>query len=96
MLHQPGYAKFGSPKVFDLIERGDSHFSRYSQPKRENVHTLATALERVLNDMAAHYDPEALKVDEDTCLGIGGRKQIATLTFLDGFRWVPGFEPAEV
>jgi hypothetical protein len=47
----------------------------------------------VRNDILAHYNPEALAIDEPSCRGVGGRVQIGTVTFGEGFRWVPGFEP---
>ena len=82
---------FGSIKVLDLVNAGDPRFSNYSQPPRQNLRTLAEGIERVRNDIKAHYDPKALEVD-NSCRGIGGRVQIATVTALDGFRWVSGFE----
>jgi hypothetical protein len=85
---------FGSPKVFDLIDAEDDRFLRYAKPRRNSVVTLSSAIERARNDVLAHYDREALKVDPDTCRTIGGRVQIATVTYSEGFRWVPGFESA--
>lgn len=94
-LHPPGFhGPFGSKAVFDLIESKDSRFAQYSEPERRNVSTLAGAVQRSINDVMAHCDPEALLVDEDKCRGIGGRIQIAQITFRDGFRWLPGYEPA--
>ncbi len=96
VLHQPGQnPKFGSEEIFNLIDRQDSYFSKYAEPKRESVRTIEQATERALADIRAHYDPEALKVDKKTCDGIGGRIQIAAITFRDGFKWIPGYEAAQ-
>jgi hypothetical protein len=93
-LHPPEFdVPFGSGRVFEFIEREDARFARYSRPKRGDIRSLSAAIDRAKNDVLAHCDPEALKIDEETCRGIGGRVQIATVTFSEGFRWVPGFEP---
>jgi hypothetical protein len=94
-VHPPEFnaPPFGSEAVFDLISKGDSRFSQYSEPKRKNVFTLSEAISRAEKDIRAHCDLEALKLDPDRCRGIGGRVQIATVTFTHGFRWVRGFEP---
>jgi len=91
--YPPGFSfPFGSVKIFDLINSGDPRFAQYSQPPRKGLTTLSAGIDRVRQDVLAHYDPQALGVDEVTCRGIGGRVQIATVTIADGFRWVPGFE----
>jgi hypothetical protein len=96
VLHQPGQnPKFGSLEIFNLIDRQNSYFSKYSEPRRENVRTVPQAVDRALADIQAHCDPEALKADEKTCKTIGGRIQIATITFSGGFKWVSGYEPAQ-
>ena len=93
-LHPPGFnAPHGSGKIFELIDNGDPRFAKYRNPRRDSVVTLSAAIERALNDIHAHCDPEALQIDKETCQGIGGRIQIATITPADGFKWVPGFEP---
>ena len=55
--------------------------------------TLPHAVEIARNAVAAQCDPEALQIDPQ-CAGMGGRVHICTLTFKEGFRWVPGFEPS--
>lgn len=93
-LHPPGFnAPFGSKRIFELVDLGEGHFSKYTIPKRDAVRALSDAIERAKNDILAHCDPEALNVDNETCRGIGGRVQIATITRSAGFAWVPGFEP---
>jgi hypothetical protein len=95
VTHQPGYnPKFGSRTVLELIDKDNSYFSKYAEPKRETIRTIRLAIDRALADVHAHCDPEALNVEENTCRGIGGRIQIATITFTDGFKWVPEYEPA--
>jgi hypothetical protein len=92
--YPPGFSfPFGSLKIFELLNTGDPQFSSYSRPPRYGVSTLAQGIERVRNDIMAHYDPQALEIDRETCQGIGGRIQIATITLTNGFQWVPGFEP---
>ena len=58
------------------------------------LETLQQGIDRVHKDILLHYDPEARELDEKACSHIGGRVQIATVTFAEGFKWVPGFEPA--
>jgi hypothetical protein len=85
---------FGFQEVLDLVNSGDARFSKYSLPPRIGLTTIAQGVERVRNDILAHYDPEAHTLNETIRWAIGGRVQIATITLADGFRWVPGFEPA--
>jgi|ERR1017187_150748 hypothetical protein len=84
---------WGSIKLFDLLNEGDQRLAKFAQPSRVGLNTLRDGIERVRKDILMHYDPEARKLDEAVCLGIGGLVQIATVTFADGFRWVSGFEP---
>lgn len=92
--HPPGFnPPFGSPKIMELVNSEDPRFLQYATPKRERVSTLLAGIERTRKDVLAHYDPEALKVDEEGCWRIGGRVQIATITKSKGFEWVEGFEP---
>lgn len=95
-LHPPGFnhGPFGSGRIFELLDNEDPRFGRLAKPKRKGIATLSQAVERARNDVLAHCDPKALEIDEETCRGIGGRIQVATITFTAGFRWVPGFEPA--
>jgi hypothetical protein len=86
---------WGSIPLFELLNSGDPRFAAYANPKRVGLKTLADGVERVHKDILLHYDPEARKIDEKTCSHVGGLVQIATLTFADGFKWVPGFEPVE-
>lgn len=53
-------------------------------------------IERVKKDILAHYDPEAIKIDETLRCTVGGRVQIATVTLSSSFQWVPGYEPLSV
>jgi hypothetical protein len=93
--YQQGFSfPWGSIKLFDLMNDCDKRFAQYAQPSRVGLRTLADGIERVRKDILLHYDPEARKLDEEVCSHIGGRVQIATVTFADGFKWVPGFEPA--
>jgi hypothetical protein len=85
---------YGSKKVWDSLYK-DARFSQYARPVRNSIFTLSSAIERAHNDIRAQCDPEALKIDEDTCWAIGGRPHIATVTYADGFGWVAGFEPPE-
>jgi hypothetical protein len=89
-----GSFPFGSIKLIELMRNGDPRFAKYAQPSRIGMKSLRDGIERVRQDILIHYDPEASKVDEKACSHIGGRVQIATVTLTDGFRWVPGFEPA--
>ena len=94
-LHPPGFdVPHGSTPVFQALDQEDQCFAPYLTPKRTDITTMALAIQRVRKDLQAHCDPEARRLDEVGCRGIGGRLQIATITFKDGFRWVPGFEPA--
>lgn len=91
--YQQGFSfPWGSIKLFDLMNDGDPRFAQYAQPSRVGLRTLADGVERVRKDVLLHYDSEARRLDEKVCPRIGGRIQIATVTFADGFRWVPGFE----
>ena len=92
--HPPGQnAKFCSNAILRLIDEPDSHFAKYAEPKGAAVRTIQEAVARALADIRAHYDEEAIKVDAEHCAAIGGRIQIATIDFADGFKWVPGYEP---
>jgi hypothetical protein len=93
--YPPGFCfpGVGSLKVFELLDSGDSRFAQYIDPPRFGLKTLQAGIKRVRNDILAHYDAEAHKLDEENCWAIGGRVQIATVTRSDGLRWVPGFEP---
>ncbi len=92
--YPPGFSfPWGSAEVFQLVNSGDARFARYGHPTRQGINTLEEGVERVRNDILAHYDPEAFKLDEAIRWNIGGRVQIATITLSDGFRWLPGFEP---
>ena len=95
-IHQCGPGGFvpppyGSLAVLHLLEGGDARFLQYATPSRPNARTLQAAIQRVMNDVLVHYDPKAIEVDEKLGWTVGGRVQIATVTFSDGFRWVPGF-----
>lgn len=83
---------WGCIPLFDLMNEGDPRFAKYRSPNRVGITTLASGIERVKNDILAHYDPEAIKVDENIRWQIGGRIQIATVTRSSGFQWVPGYE----
>jgi hypothetical protein len=87
------FGPFGSGKVFECIDGCDERFAEFIEPKRSAVRTVAAAIERAEKDVRAHCTPEALDTDPETCAGIGGRIQIATVTFTRGFEWVDGFEP---
>lgn len=92
--YQPGFSfPWGHPKVLGLVDGGDVRFATYADPPRHEIVTLAGGIKRVRNDILAHYDPEAFKVDEGLRWRVGGRVQIVTVTSSDGFQWVPGFEP---
>ena len=97
-IHPPGSIPppFGSPKVFEALASGDARLARYSNPPRQGIATLASAIERVQNEVLAHCDPEARNVDNAPEWPYGGRVQIASITVRDGFRWVTGFEPLTV
>jgi hypothetical protein len=84
----------GSAEVFELLNSGDARFAKYSHPRRGGITSLAEGIERVRNDILAHYDAEAFKLDETIRWRIGGRVQIATVTLSNGFQWVPGYEAA--
>lgn len=91
--YPPGFSyPLGSLEVFKLIDGSDPLFAKYAQPPRLQVRTLMEGIERVRNDILAHFEPCARTVDPDTCGGIGGRVQIATITS-SGFSWIPGYEP---
>jgi hypothetical protein len=90
-----GSFPFGSIKLIELMHAEDPRFAKYAKPSRIGLKTLPDGVERVRKDILIHYDPEGSKVDAKTCAHIGGPVQIATVTFADGFRWVPGFEPAD-
>jgi hypothetical protein len=92
-VHQSGFVAppFGSRVVLGLLESGDSRFLQYATPPRSSAMTLPAAIQRVMNEVLAHYDPKAVEVDEKLAWTVGGRVQIATVTFSDGFRWVRGF-----
>ncbi len=79
---------WGSIAVRNAILKGDAQFSKYSNPRWEKIICLDDAVERVKNDVLAQYDPEARKIDSETCSRIGGRLQVATITLSDGFAWV--------
>jgi hypothetical protein len=67
--------------------------TRYKHP--DTVITLQDAIEAARNFIAACSDPAALEIEgKDNYHPIGGRIHIATVTPRDGFRWVPGYEPA--
>jgi|CZKX01.1.fsa_nt_gi hypothetical protein len=67
--------------------------TRYKHP--DTVITLEDAIEAARNFIEACSDPVALEIDgKDNHHPIGGRIHIATVTPRDGFRWVPGYEPA--
>ena len=78
----------------ELLNSGDARFAKYISPPREGIPTLSVGIERVRNDILANFDPDAYKIDETIRWRVGGRVQIATITISDGFRRVPGFEPA--
>jgi hypothetical protein len=93
--YSPGFSyPFGSIKLFDLLNNGDPRFAKYAQPSRVGIRRLQDGVERVRQDILLHYDHEARALDASTCSHIGGRIQIATVTFAGGFSWVPGFEAA--
>lgn len=92
----PGFSfPWGNQSVLDLLNGGDTRFAKYSQPKRIGLLNLSDGIERVRNDILAHYDAEAFKLDETIRWNIGGRVQIATITLSDGFQWVKGHEPIQ-
>lgn len=86
---------YGSVEVFKLLSNGSARLSRYVNPRRGETLTLSAGIERARNDVCAHYDPEALKIDR-RCSEMGGPIHIATITPAHGFSWVPGYEPAPI
>jgi hypothetical protein len=85
---------FGSEKIFTAIRKKDSRLAKYHEPVREDVRTLKDAARRIQNDVLAHFDPEARKIDGSEYWPYGGRIQIGSVTRASGFQWVMGFEPA--
>ena len=62
----------------------DERFARY---RKSWDRTLAGAVEICKNHILAFSSPEALEIDRDSSLGVGGHTHIATITPRDGFRW---------
>lgn len=60
----------------------------YRQPNIEmTTCTVNLAIERSHTLIVAHTDPEAISIDP-LCRTVGGHIHIATITQLEGFRWV--------
>jgi hypothetical protein len=88
----------GSLVVRDLIHQNDPRFcnERYLRPLDVPAPRLS---EKMLNALIysrvyieACSSSEGLALDKDICSGIGGYPHTATITRMDGFQWVPGFE----
>jgi hypothetical protein len=79
-----------------LEDLNDQTFSAYQTPlpSPEQI-TLTQGIESAKNHIHVCSDPRAVEIDPETCSKIGGRVQIATITPSEGFKWVPGYEPAE-
>jgi hypothetical protein len=84
---------YGSEIVRKLIGERDPRIAAYClTPQDPNNVTLSEAIRMAENQIRAHYDPEIIKLDEKICSAVGGDIHIATVTFANGFQWVPGFE----
>ncbi|MFY9560128.1 MAG: hypothetical protein WAQ52_07830 [Terriglobales bacterium] len=82
---------YGSKEVGDLLfSTDDPRFARYRVPRKnlpDDV-TLSEAAEVAKNYILACSDPEAMKIDEKHCAGIGGHIHIAAVTPALGFEWI--------
>lgn len=84
---------YGSEIVLKLLADRDPRFAAYCiSPKDPHNVTLPEAISIAENQVRAHFEPEAIRLDGKTCSTTGGNIHIATVTFAKGFRWVPGFE----
>lgn len=77
-----------------LFKTEDPRFAVYRRKTllRRDM-TMSESIEIAKSYIGACCDPEALKIDEKACSGIGGRIHIATITAKNGFQWVEGFGP---
>jgi hypothetical protein len=86
---------YGSQEIFRLMASDDPRLEAYRTPPRSyDSIRLPEAVEIAKQNVRAHGDPEALKIDPK-CAAMGGRTLIATITY-DGFKWVPGCEPLQI
>jgi hypothetical protein len=73
-----------------LRDRRDPRLVSYRFEEPTNLSDAISAAQKYI---LAYSDPEAHKIDPDTCASVGKRIHMATITQANGFRWVPGFEP---
>ena len=84
----------GSGVIAKLLASPESNHFTMLYKKPHPVRNLEDAAERAANSIRAYSDPEALRLDEWVCSGIGGHIHVAAITPDRGFQWMPGFEPA--
>lgn len=93
-LHHGRQYGCGSSKVLDALADNNSVLSRYRTPSLGlgyDQRTLADAIDVARSWMSAHCGPEAEGIDP-ICATIGGDVLMGSLTFADGFHWIP-YEP---
>lgn len=87
---------YGSVIIPDLAKAGDPRFVKYKAALELDLFkgSLQTAIDYAVAYIQACSEDCAAEIDP-ICRGIGGRIHIAIVTPLDGFQWVPGFEPTQ-
>jgi hypothetical protein len=87
----------GVHNIAELLLNRDPSLSHYLRPMAlvcgSQRLTDAAVFARAYIEACA--GPEGRAIDEETSRGIGGHTHMATITPTNGFKWVPGFEPAE-
>lgn len=91
----------GPDEVGRLIKARDSRFEKYLDNNQVPSETVRLQSSSELVDMIrqsrsiidAHKSDEAREIDPQGSGSIGGHIHIATITPIEGFKWVPGFEP---
>jgi hypothetical protein len=84
----------GPPEVSHLLyDTNDARFTQFRSIHPARNRSFEEWSTTARDYVSACQSPAGLAVDPQLALGIGGRVHAATITAVDGFRWVPGMEP---
>ena len=85
---------YGSVPMIRLLAEEDDRLAAFRPSRYRPDLTLQEGITIAANRIRAHCDPIAMTIDPEHCWAMGGRIHLATVTFTQGFAWVPGFTPA--
>jgi hypothetical protein len=91
---------YGSKMIAKLLGAKDKRFynERSLRPPDTAIPHFSPEMHRAVIHARAYIEgcssPEGLALERKICSSIGGKIHMASITANEGFKWVPGFEPA--